>query len=183
MISVAESLSETARPARARLSWWMQLIAVVLGTVALDSVSKYWALQVGQCCGGLVDPLSNDRFALGAGGGHQLMMAVVSASALVALVWWAARRPARIDGWPIGLVVGGGAANITDRIVQGQAGVTDFLNIANVIVINLADVAVLTGICAGALMLLRSHRRNIPHPHREDRGRHRGGSAPAATRV
>lgn len=117
------------------------------------------------------------RFALGAGGGHQLMMAVVSASALVALVWWTARRPARIDGWPIGLVVGGGAANITDRIVQGQAGVTDFLDTANVIVINLADVAVLTGICAGALMLLRSHRRNIPHPHRENRGRHRGGSA------
>jgi signal peptidase II len=61
-------------------------------------------------------------------------------------------------GWPsiaVGLVLGGGLANTTERLVSPHHVVTDYLNVNNMFVCNLADVCLTVGVAIVLLMGLR----------------------------
>ena len=54
----------------------------------------------------------------------------------------------------IGLQAGGAAGNLLDRLILG--GVTDFVVIANAMVINVADLELLAGMVLASALMLRS---------------------------
>lgn len=77
--------------------------------------------------------------------GNPWLFAVVSAIVIVAvLVWWFANEPADVLlGLALGLLIGGAAGNLVDRVLLHY--VTDFLDVRIIPVFNVADSAVVVG--------------------------------------
>ncbi len=96
-------------------------------------------------------------FGLLSGGGTALVVALTLAALIAVLVWFA-REPARPLAWvPTGLLVGGALGNLIDRMRQGS--VTDFLKIPHWPAFNLADAAITVGVVALVLALEMRHSR------------------------
>jgi Signal peptidase (SPase) II len=102
---------------------------------------------------GLVVPLRNPRFCLRlAVSTRPLMVLAMSAGiALVAAYSVHASRRRMMPGWILALVTGGAASNLLDRLLLGA--VRDFLAVGR-LVVNLADLAVLTGVVGYGLTRL-----------------------------
>jgi signal peptidase II len=128
--------------------------AAAVAVVLVDQVTKALALAVarGHESGPIV-PVSNSRFLLGVAGASVPAMVSLTAAALAAVGGYALHlaRRARVEPWVAGLVVGGAASNVLDRLVFGV--VRDFLATPWV-VCNVADVAVFAGLVVGARALL-----------------------------
>ncbi len=85
------------------------------------------------------------------------------AAGLAAAVWLLIRAAerGRAPIYAVALVLGGAAGNLMDRLLLGS--VRDFLPVAHLVVINLADVAIIAGVAAIAITRhatrrpLRSH--------------------------
>jgi lipoprotein signal peptidase len=133
------SRSRTPTPVR----WWSTLAGTAVIAAGFDAAGKTWASNVGSAWSGRIDPGLNDSYALGSVGGHSLILASVSLLVLVAVIWWTAKRWNGFHPWAVGLLVGGGAANAIDRLVNGA--VTDFLVVGQLL-INLADIAIFAGL-------------------------------------
>jgi len=96
-------------------------------------------------------------FGLLSGGGTALVVAL-TLGALVAVLIWFAREPARPLAWvPTGLLVGGALGNLIDRVRQGS--VTDFLKIPHWPAFNLADAAITVGVVTLVIALETRHSR------------------------
>lgn len=86
---------------------------------------------------------SGVAFGLFAGGGA--LVPVLVAAALIALVAFFLAHTGRPLVWlPVGLLMGGAAGNLIDRVVQGS--VTDFIDPALWPAFNVADIAITTGV-------------------------------------
>jgi lipoprotein signal peptidase len=107
---------------------------------------------------GMLLPLQNPRFTLGVVGFSHLVMLELMIGGIVAVIVVGLRLidTGRVNPWPVGLIVGGAAANTIDRTLNGA--VHDFL-IVGPIIVNLADLAVLAGLTWSALSLLDHRRR------------------------
>lgn len=140
------------------LPWLWLSVAVI----ALDQLSKWWALQALQPMGvphpvipGFLNwTLAFNRGAafsfLADGAGWQRWFFVVLAVVICAvLVAWLARTPRRDwrNGLPLALIIGGALGNVIDRLHAAQ--VTDFIQVYfrqwNYPVFNLADSAITMG--------------------------------------
>jgi signal peptidase II len=97
-----------------------------------------------------VIPVRNDRAMLGVVGGGRTFLSLAMAALLVGFGIHLVRlvRGGRLAGWAAGLLIGGAAGNLVDRVLSGS--VRDFLVVGNV-VCNLADLAVLVGLVAFAV--------------------------------
>jgi signal peptidase II len=87
----------------------------------------------------------NEGAVWGIGAGHELLLLVLTAAilpAVVALAWHDRTLPAPL--WALGLVLGGAAGNLYDRVVFGA--VRDFLDLGWWPVFNLADSAIVVGV-------------------------------------
>lgn len=144
-------------------------VVLVIGAVvyALDRLTKHWAL------GNLDENVPREfvgsvlrlrlifnpgaAFSLGTGATplFTLIQAVVSVVVVVA-----ATRVARAS-WAValGLVLGGAAGNLTDRLTRppgfGLGHVVDFLELPNFPVFNIADSAIVAAACLVTLLSLR----------------------------
>ena len=138
------------------------LVAAV--AVALDQASKTWALEALadreplHVLGSLQLALSFNSgvaFSLGRGSG---LAVVPVALAVVLVVLYASRHlGGRLAATAVGLVVGGAAGNLIDRLVRGHGGaVVDFIDLQWWPVFNVADACIVVG---GALLALTSLRR------------------------
>lgn len=94
---------------------------------------------------------------------HQRWLFVVVSALAIGLILAAARKPWAHQGWvpyALGLMLGGAAGNLTDRIRYGK--VVDFLEIYwrqwHYPVFNLADVAIVVGVALFILHLTRESR-------------------------
>lgn len=148
----ARSASRTPPPAR----WWWTLAGTAVIAAGIDAAGKTWATGMGSAWSGNIDPGLNHSYALGSVGGHSLILATVSLLVLVAVIWWTARRWSGFHPWAVGLLVGGGAANAIDRVVNGA--VTDFLVVGQLL-INLADIAIVAGLVVMTIDAARALRR------------------------
>jgi signal peptidase II len=95
--------------------------------------------------------VQNGRGAMGLLGGDALVLAFLAAGAL-AVLWFALRRPlaeSRFAQVGFGLIAGGAAGNVIDRLVHGY--VIDFVALPHFYVFNLADAAITCGLCLVAL--------------------------------
>ena len=142
-------------------------VAVALAVVALDQAAK--ALVRGGIAPGdehAVFPavsLVNTRnkgvaFGLFAGGG--VVLALVAAAALVALLaFFATHREQRLAWLPTGLLIGGAAGNLIDRL--REHAVTDFIKLPAWPAFNVADMAITFGVLA-LVYVLEGPRERVP---------------------
>lgn len=151
-------------PSKSNALPWLWLSAAV---IALDQLSKWWALHALQPMGmphSVIPGFLNWTLAfnkgaafsfLADGAGWQRWFFVVLALAICAvLVVWLARTPRRDwrTGMPLALIVGGALGNLIDRLHAAQ--VTDFIQVYfrqwSYPVFNVAD----CGITVGAVFLI-----------------------------
>jgi signal peptidase II len=135
------------------------LVGIVLAVLALDQLTKDWALGALDD-GRTIDLVGSLRFRLvfNPGGAFSLFGGggwgpVISALAItvVALLLWQLRSVA--STWAtvaLGLVVGGALGNLVDRAVRGDDGflhgkVVDFIDLQWWPVFNVADIGVVVG--------------------------------------
>jgi signal peptidase II len=131
---------------------------LVLGTVALDQLTKWWALRVVPERTELPGPFSlvvvyNKGAAFGSFGTMGPLLALVGTAA----AFWCLTRLAtspRSIALSLALVCGGALGNVSDRVFRspalGRGAVVDFLSVGDFPVFNVADMAV----CIGVLMLV-----------------------------
>ncbi len=132
------------------------LIGTALATVVADQASKAWAFSALE--GGRIIPLVGRyldlRLVRNPGSAFGLFQAstfAVFAASLVILSVvsvWAIRNP--FATVRLGLVIGGGAGNLIDRVFRppglGRGHVIDFINLSFWPTFNLADSAIVTGV-------------------------------------
>jgi signal peptidase II len=146
---------------------WLALAAVALGVVAIDQLSKH-AVEESIVPGethkllpgiDLVDT-RNRGIAFGFLPGSHLAVTIVIGVALAALLLYFARHASRRLIWlPTGMLLGGAAGNIIDRVRAGA--VTDFIKLPlGWPPFNLADASITIGILA--LVFVLEGRRREP---------------------
>jgi signal peptidase II len=140
-------------------------LAVASGVVALDQITKHWAVS-SLNDGRIIDVLGSLRFnlsfnkgmAFSQGTGIGPIIGVIGMLVVVYLLI-GMRRTSLSGAVFVGLVAGGAAGNIVDRLFRGEAwlhgGVVDFIDLQWWPVFNIADAAICIG---GALLVFASFR-------------------------
>lgn len=151
-----------------------RLLAGALGALALDGLTKTWAVQslelyqpvpiVGQFFRLTLNYNPGVAFGLFSDGG--VLPTVLTGAILSGLSVWLARSvhagslPAA-SAWPIGLLLGGAIGNFIDRLRDGR--VTDFLDVGvgatRWPTFNLADTCTVVGMVALVGLTLANERR------------------------
>lgn len=92
----------------------------------------------------------NDGGAFGILGGSQIILMAGSAVAVAVVLWMLlAGPPSRLTTLGCGLILGGAAGNLLDRVTSGE--VTDYVHFSFWYIFNAADAAIVVGV--GALLL------------------------------
>ena len=141
--------------------------------VALDQLTKHWALQA--LDDGPIDLVGslrlnlvfNDRAAFSLGFGSTTAIALVGCALVVGLVWMGVRAEQRAWALGLGIVLGGALGNLTDRAFRAGDGflggrVVDMVDLQWWPVFNLADAALWVGI--GVLLLASRQREEATTP-------------------
>jgi signal peptidase II len=98
--------------------------------------------------------IRNDGGAFGILGGSPLVLLIGSVVAVVIVLWMLlAGRPSRLTNLGCGLILGGAAGNLADRLSTGE--VTDFVHFSFWYVFNAADAAITVGVAALLVSALR----------------------------
>ena len=139
--------------------------AVVVAVVALDQLTKWWALR--RLDSGPVHVLgtldlelsrnTGSAFSLFQGRGPLLaVVAVVLVAVLGTLAW---RAPTVGRAAVLGLIAGGALGNLSDRVFRGDHGaVVDFVDLHFWPTFNLADACITVGCVLLVVSLLRAPR-------------------------
>ncbi len=137
---------------RARLAW----LALSLGLVLFDALSKHWARTVLKSTDTMVlipgvlglHYAENTGAAFSAFSGATVLLGGISLIVCVVLVIWILKKPDA--GWllmtGLSLTLAGGAGNLIDRLVRGS--VTDFFEFLFVrfAIFNVADICITAGV-------------------------------------
>jgi signal peptidase II len=98
--------------------------------------------------------IRNDGGAFGILGGSPLVLLIGSVVAVVIVLWMLlAGRPSRLTNLGCGLILGGAAGNLVDRLSTGE--VTDFVHFSFWYVFNAADAAITVGVATLLVSALR----------------------------
>ena len=146
---------------------WLRALGLALAVVAVDQVSKAIAAstlgpgeRVDLVLGFELADVRNTGIAFGLLADGQGFVLAVTAVALVLILGYFALNPSRPELWiGVGLLVGGAAGNLVDRVRVGE--VVDFLDPPAWPAFNVADVAIVVGI----VVIVLTHR---PHPSAAD---------------
>jgi signal peptidase II len=165
-LSNAEAASQAQPPGPARRCVRLFLAVAVLA-YALDVVTKVIAVEnlAGQPPVPVVGDLltlrltRNPGAAFSLGTGATLALSLISMGVVLVVAWLARRVASPLWAVALGLLLGGAAGNLTDRLVREPAPlrghVVDFLELPNWPVFNLADSAIVT---AAVLIVVQSIR-------------------------
>lgn len=127
------------------------VIAVALVVTALDALTKAWArrdlashaVHIG---GGIYLRLQyNSGISFSINKSGPLVTTVLTVIIAVAVVAIGLRAQRGVAGVGFGLLIGGGVANVLDRLAATPHQVTDFIALGSFPVFNLADVAITAG--------------------------------------
>ncbi|MDA0371489.1 MAG: signal peptidase II [Actinomycetota bacterium] len=135
---------------------------LAVGVVAVDQLTKHWALgRLGD--GDVIHVIwtlqfnlaFNSGMAFGRAQGLGPVIAIVATIVIVWLLLSIRRASSRSSTVAIGLVIGGAAGNLVDRVFRGgdvlRGSVVDFIDFQWFPIFNVADVAINVG---GALLIL-----------------------------
>ncbi|AEJ41606.1 lipoprotein signal peptidase [Sulfobacillus acidophilus TPY] len=134
------------------------VVALMAGIFLIDRVIKDWIqshMQIGQSIP-VLPPVLWITYITNNGAAFSLfrhavpMFIAIAVIILGAVGWYLASRPRvpRIQGWGIGLLSGGTAGNLWDRVWHGR--VIDYIHFRFWAIFNIADAAIVIGI--GLLM-------------------------------
>ena len=161
------AVEDPSRPQRqpADALYWTAFAVIFLVTVAADQVTK----KIARDAFSPNDPTEvlpffhftntwNTGIAFGQFRDNQIIVVVLSIIAIAWMLIYFARSGGRSPLLPvsIGLLAGGAASNLFDRLTQGH--VTDFLELSHFPVFNLADAAITVGVVLLLITLLSSER-------------------------
>jgi signal peptidase II len=145
---------------RASLLWAVALaVAVLVMDQGIKSLVEE-SMRVGESISlvpGLLDLtyIKNDGGAFGILGGSRLLLLAGSAVAVVVVIWLLfSGRPTKLATLGCGLILGGAAGNLLDRLGSGE--VTDYVHFSFWYIFNAADAAIVVGVGALLLSALRS---------------------------
>jgi signal peptidase II len=144
-------------------------LAVAGAVVAVDQLTKWWAVST-------LDDRNIDLFwtlrlnlsyntgmAFGQGRGMGPIIGVLAMVIIVALLLSLRRGSSRLIDVSMGLVIGGAAGNLIDRVVRDpgwlRGAVIDFVDFQWFPIFNVADMGITIG---GGLLLLASWRASAP---------------------
>jgi signal peptidase II len=177
-------------PALPAVRAWRAPLTIALVVVAVDQLTKHWA----------VTSLGTDReihlfwtlqfnlgfnngMAFGQGQGFGPVIAVVATLVIVYLLVTLRTESSRMSTIGIGLLIGGAAGNLIDRIFRSDDGflrgaVVDFIDFQWFPIFNVADMAINVG--AGLLILnsvlsARAEHRRAADDSEPERTEHRAG--------
>jgi signal peptidase II len=140
----------------------LRAIAVAVAVFVLDQGIKSLvegSMRVGQSISlvpGLLDLtyIKNDGGAFGMFSGSRLILLAGSSIAVVVVLWLLlSGKPTRLATLGCGLILGGAAGNLLDRLGSGE--VTDYVHFSFWYIFNAADAAIVVGV---SLLLLSAFR-------------------------
>ncbi len=141
------------------------MLALALAVVAADQGTKLWALSrlAGDRAialpGGWVELrlISNPGAAFSLGGGATWLFTLTAAAAVAVIPWFVVRSRSRGQAIALGLLWGGAAANLLDRLFRapgpGVGRVVDFIDYHGWFIGNVADIAI---VVSGGILILRA---------------------------
>jgi signal peptidase II len=138
-------------------------LALALVVFVMDQAIKFvveGAMRVGESITLITGFLSltyikNDGGAFGILGGNQLILLVGSTVAFVVVLWMLlSGRPSKAMMLGCGLILGGAAGNLLDRLSSGE--VTDYIHFSFWYIFNAADAAIVVGVGLLLLSALRT---------------------------
>jgi signal peptidase II len=160
--SVDSEAAVASRP-RLRKGWWVGTVAALV--LLADQLTKSWALSrlSGFRTFHVISTLDfqlafNQGMAFSRGQGLGKLIAVAAAVIIVVLAWFARSIDNRSQLFCLGIVMGGAAGNLADRVFRAGTGflggrVVDFINLHWWPVFNVSDSAIVVGGIALALLL------------------------------
>lgn len=168
-------MSNDTSTAPRRLFWFTVLIAIVV--IVVDQASKWWAERA--LGNGEIIPVIGDviRFVLvynpGAafsiGEGFTWIFTILAAGAVVFIIWYARRVNSVGFMVALGLLLGGAATHLGDRLFRDPAfargHVVDFIAYGDLFIGNIADIAIFAGAVMLVVLTLRGVRVSSPHAH------------------
>jgi signal peptidase II len=145
-------------------SFNLAVIAVALVVTALDALTKAWARRDlanhAEHIGGAIylrlQYNSGISFSINQSGPRVTTVLTVLIAIVVVVVGLRARRGA--SGIGFGLLIGGGVANVLDRLAATPHQVTDFIALGSFPVFNLADVAITAGFVTLLVVAIRGEK-------------------------
>jgi signal peptidase II len=164
--------ADDAAGAGRRLVAVLVLASVV---VAADQGAKVWALsrlagnRVIALPGGWADLrlISNPGAAFSVGSSATWLFTLFAAAAVAIIPWFAVRVRSRVQAIALGLVLGGAAGNLCDRLFRapgpGTGRVVDFIDYHGWFIGNVADIAIVAGACLLAVRALTAPRASATH--------------------
>ena len=155
---------------RQRLSRSLNLgvLALAAGVIAVDASTKWWARQqLARGAAHVVGPLwlrltFNSGVSFSISRGSPTVSVVVATVVALGLLTMALRAQPGVATWGLGLLLGGGLANVVDRLLASPPRVTDFIAVWRFPVFNMADVAVSVGFLLLLLLVFRGKRMVVP---------------------
>jgi signal peptidase II len=146
---------------RSRRTGWVLAVAAIV--VAADQAAKTWAehrlargsIGVAWTLRLRLELNPGIAFSIGRGSTGLVTVMAVVILAVVAVVAW--RSSGWLLGLALGLIMGGAAGNLVDRLVRHHGGqVIDFIDLRWWPVFNLADAAISCGVVLALLTTARS---------------------------
>jgi signal peptidase II len=144
---------------------YMRLLVTAALVLAADQITKSLALANLQTPKDVIEGVLTLRLTYNSGGafgllqGLPMLFGIATLVAVAAILIWV--RKAEEPRWmlPLGLVLGGGLGNVSDRLIRDTGGrVVDFIDLHVWPVFNLADVSIVTGVGLILIMSARSER-------------------------
>lgn len=145
---------------------YLKLLVIALVAIALDQATKTFALRNFEPPVELIDGVLTLRLAYNSGGAFGFMQGVpeffliATLVTAIVIVLWVPKLEQ--PGWiaPLGLVLGGGLGNVSDRVFRDTGGrVVDFIDLQVWPVFNVADMCIVIGVGWILLVGSRGHDR------------------------
>lgn len=166
-------------------------IWVALVVYALDLLTKTWAVHALQgrdpvrVVGDFVTLtlVRNPGAAFSFGTGSTWVITILVLVIVAVVCWQIPKAGSRSWAVALGLILGGGLGNLTDRFFRspgpGRGHVVDFVDVGSWPVFNVADMAVVCGGALIALLVIRDGRAEPSQPKPEDPAGPTGPAEPA----
>ncbi len=144
---------------------WRAPVAIALVVVLLDQLTKHWAVtslgtdrEIELFWTLQLNLAFNNGMAFGQGQGFGPFIAIIATLVIVYLLVTLRTESSRMSTWGMGLLIGGAAGNLIDRLFRGDEGllrgaVVDFIDFQWFPIFNIADAAINVG---AALLILSS---------------------------
>jgi len=142
---------------------WRAPVAIALVVIALDQLTKHWAVtslgtdrEIELFWTLQFNLAFNNGMAFGQGQGFGPVIAIVATVVIVYLLITLRNESSPMSTFGMGLLIGGAAGNLIDRLFRGddgvlQGAVVDFIDLQWFPIFNIADMSINVG--AGLLIL------------------------------